>query len=443
MNSALCTVGLAASLLSPSLLAQLDPGQRVALTETPATGASLIAVDTATGRLAPLGWIGPEPALAVVADPIDRGLVVAFADAGSGSRSRLERFTVRAGGLAQPRILGHLPGRVEALAIAGPTATSGPSLVAITSGPNSALWRMPRNGGAARQLFQFSSGQATALWLPRFSTYGWVALSRSTLDPQIVSFDIGTGPNPPVTVPGLANRRITGIADLPTGAIRHVLTDDRGDIHLFEFLSSVRTLTLNPPLPPGATNAMRIESSTSIDAVVLGDSASPVLRRIPVFGTGVGTWQTVSQPLPGAPVDFDLELTSGPGFLPFGDLCAGPTSPTVSITGLPRLGTTFTFELANAWPAVSAIAVFGFSDQFLSGPTLPLPLTIPGICGELAVSAEVSTTTSTGPRGNAAVPINVPNQATLIGLQVFGQWVAIAGSSGIAMSNAASLRVDR
>jgi hypothetical protein len=101
---------------------------------------------------------------------------------------------------------------------------------------------------------------------------------------------------------------------------------------------------------------------------------------------------------------------------------SGFLTPAIGINGLPRLGTTYNLTLADAVPTSFALMSSGLSDQAYQG--LPLPLALPGAPGcALLNSAEAVELQLTDGSGNSSHPIAVPSQSSLVGFQLFHQWL--------------------
>ena len=385
--------------------AQIPTGHYVVLTATPAGGSALLDVDPTTGivRALPGFSLDGLPPLACTWDPVARHTIVAVR---SPIGSIVARVDPRGG---YERMLATLQEPVVAMQI-----EEDADVFVLTGGPNGAFWEVPRNGGAPVLLMPLP--HATAAGIYKRQPIAWVAQSLPTstapsvtfVDPRLSSVLV-----PPITIPGLAGRRITGIFDLPTGAIRQVLTDDVGGIHLFEFTTTLRTLPVTPPLPAGATTALLFEASTTLDAIVLGDVRHPFVHRVPVFG-GAPTAITLAGPLPGNPIGFDLVDSGAGGW--FGNDCGGSFG---SMSLLVQPGMPGFFEARRAPSSAAAIAVFGVSEQFAG--VVALPYRMPGGC-DLLVSTEITLPITTTAGGLARIDFAVPNTLPP-GFAVYPQWL--------------------
>ena len=114
-------------------------------------------------------------------------------------------------------------------------------------------------------------------------------------------------------------------------------------------------------------------------------------------------------------------------------------TPAMGVVGTPQLGATYQPQLSSAPTSSIATLVSGLSDQTTSQGA-PLPIALPGAptC-LLQVSADVLAATVTNVAGVAQQPVTVPNQPTLLGLQVYHQWFVFdqaANALGLIASDA-------
>ncbi|MCC6673385.1 MAG: hypothetical protein IT458_20170 [Planctomycetes bacterium] len=408
--------------LAGALPAQVPTGHYLVLTTRAPAGAALLDADPATGTHRALRRFAADGAtpLACTWDPVARHAIVALAVASGTELHRVDP--------AGPyeRHLATLRDPVIGLEL---NATC--DLYVVTGGANGAIWELARNGATPR--FRCATPHATALGALKRSPYLWLGLTPPSGSPSITGIDAdsGTAFIPPTPIPALSGRRITGVYDLPTGAIREVVTDDQGGIHLFEFLTSLRTLAVTPPLPAGACVDLMVELGTSIDAVVLGDARHPYLTRVPVFG-GAPVATRVAGPLAGSPVGADL-VDSRAGW-EFGRDC-GWAFGSKSLLAPP--GGTGVLEVQAAPPNAPALAVIGASEQVFAGGSLPFPL--PGGCA-LLVAPDLLVPTVTDASGLArltfAVPANLPR-----GFAAYAQWV-IPTPAGLATTSGLSMQIE-
>ncbi len=104
--------------------------------------------------------------------------------------------------------------------------------------------------------------------------------------------------------------------------------------------------------------------------------------------------------------------------------CAWPHTPHFAHRGSPRLGTTFVVEApGTCWTTCNDGAQIGWVLTGVSNTQVgarALPVAIPGVCGDLLVSAEVWTV---APAGGEVVDVAfaIPNDARLLGLVLYQQ----------------------
>ncbi|MCA8968445.1 MAG: hypothetical protein KDC95_01625 [Planctomycetes bacterium] len=121
------------------------------------------------------------------------------------------------------------------------------------------------------------------------------------------------------------------------------------------------------------------------------------------------------------------------------DCAGGTSSPQLSATGVPKLGTQYTIDLGNALPNTAAGLIFGVSKSTWGLFQLPLDLTPAGANGcSLNVSFDALTGIGVNAQGVGNVPITVPSSTQLLGVQFHNQYLVIdqqANQLGIAFSN--------
>lgn len=121
-------------------------------------------------------------------------------------------------------------------------------------------------------------------------------------------------------------------------------------------------------------------------------------------------------------------------------LFCAKSGTTLSHTGLPRLGTSFTVDLTGGKRVANALFVLGVSSQNWRGLRLPLSLQAAGAAGcSVFVSGELVFPISTDWKGEHRFRLTVPNQPALRGLRFFNQYVvedAAANAFGATFSNA-------
>ena len=145
------------------------------------------------------------------------------------------------------------------------------------------------------------------------------------------------------------------------------------------------------------------------------------------------------------------------GALPFGItdvpawkiVCAGGGNNTaVPVLGsavLPEIGFPFTVDLSFAKANANATIYIGVSNTKMGTFNLPLDLAPFGAAGcTVLMSADVGLGVKTNTTGRASFKISVPNDKTLVGIQVYFQAMVVdagANSLGLAFSNAATVKV--
>jgi hypothetical protein len=149
--------------------------------------------------------------------------------------------------------------------------------------------------------------------------------------------------------------------------------------------------------------------------------ASDIFRgRVVSFGGA-----PVNGPYSDATWDYDAGTLAT--WTPFGSGCAGSAgTPVLRAVGgsLPVIGSTFTLELASLSTSVAAFVV-GLDSQLWNGHVLPFDLGTLGMPGcSLLVRPDASCIV-TATAGQATLSMPLPNQPALIGLQFFGQGLAL------------------
>ena len=169
------------------------------------------------------------------------------------------------------------------------------------------------------------------------------------------------------------------------------------------------TATFSQPVPVSGTYYLGFD--TSSDNVYLSTLTSGA--------SGVGFWR---DPANGTPNWTQSGLIQRPSWVVSCQNASNFLIASIGLVGAPELGTTYLPQVTNAPPSSIALLASGLSDQIYQG--LPLPIAIPGASGcDLLVSADILTATTTSAAGTASLPILVPNQPSLAGLEVFHQWV--------------------
>lgn len=140
----------------------------------------------------------------------------------------------------------------------------------------------------------------------------------------------------------------------------------------------------------------------------------------------------------------DAGAFEGTSFATYGQGCPGTGSlvPAISHSGTLALGSPVSIDLQNALGNAVAVSIVGFS-RTMYGPT-PLPFALGGGCFVLA-SPDVTSFVVTSGSGTASAGMFIPNDITLLGLDLFWQWAVLDAASpspfGIATSNGGALQL--
>lgn len=423
----------------PPVVAQLPAGHVVVVSRQAAGPTSaLFGVDPVRGAVTPLGAFPSDrfPPLAVAVDDLDREVLLAV---DAGGVSRLLRLSVAAGVISSERHLADVPGIVTQIVV-----EVGGDVVLAVDGAQGGLARVPRYGGAAQRVL--AAPHATAI-TDTGSLATWLVLAQSGADgPPPRDAEVGSLTLPvatfslgPTPLSGHRPRAITGVVDLPTALVRHLLAHDDGTVSMFEFGIGTTPLAITPVLPSGATVAMK-DGPDAFEPMVLGGAAHPYLKVFSFFGAA-RQWRTLAGPIPGDPVDFDWAPAASAHVELLGTPC-GATLPLQAtyLNGWPTLGNArFALAVAQANAGQVAVLALGSSDQRYLGIALPLPL--PGGC-PLVVAPEFVFASFAGAQGIAVVPLPVPADSRLTGLLLFGTWLQLHGAS-LATSAAFALEVGQ
>jgi leucyl aminopeptidase len=126
--------------------------------------------------------------------------------------------------------------------------------------------------------------------------------------------------------------------------------------------------------------------------------------------------------------------------------CVGggvPSVPEIGHDGVALIGRGFDITIERAAANAVTALVLGLSDQVFAGGSLPLPL--PGAPGcSLLVSTDRFDQVVASPGGSGRIALPIPNDASLIGLDVFHQWIVVdpaANAFGLAVSAGARSRI--
>ena len=104
---------------------------------------------------------------------------------------------------------------------------------------------------------------------------------------------------------------------------------------------------------------------------------------------------------------------------------SGRTFPSLGITAIPKVGQNLSITVARAPANSNAICFLGFSTTTWMGQiALPFDLTGLGAPGcSVLVDLRAGAALTTDAAGAAALPVSVPNQRSLLGMQFAAQWV--------------------
>lgn len=141
----------------------------------------------------------------------------------------------------------------------------------------------------------------------------------------------------------------------------------------------------------------------------------------------------------------NFTITYGAEYTTFGAGCPGALGvPTLAASpgSVPGLGTTLSVDLGNL-PVGIGIMITGLSNT-LAGGSLPLPLSLASVgwpgCDLLVDPLVTSTLVGTGT--SATWTLAIPNQASLVGFELFNQGASLdTGPAGLAFSNGGRARV--
>ncbi len=422
---------LAAILLAAPLAAQATAYPHLVLTRLPGTNpaAAIVAVDTATSTITPLGRFATDnlPPLAITLDPFDRHLLVAL-DLGTGN-SRIVRLE-RIGSAFIEHPMFDLPGRITAMTV------SGEALLAASDG-GGGLWRAPRRGG--QTTLAYPQVNLTAM---HGYGYGGTALllawtgrpGTAAPDCGVVIVDAATG-TPflgPHTFANPTGQELTGAVDLPTGVPRQLLSFADGSFWLFAGLIGPPTqVPTSVMIPPGGAAALAPSSPFGSPGLALGGSAFPHLYEVD-FWTGTVTLRCPA--LPGDPVDFCNGGERAAQALVMSERC-GPVTLQHGWSGSPQPGSTLSIEVLGP-PTAPLFLVVGLSDF----PGLPIPL--PGGCVVDVAPDAVSFVLSSPTTGLASRSIAVPPGPAFLGTILFAQWLHL-GPTSLSASSAIAYQIGQ
>lgn len=377
-------------------------------------------VDPGSGTLSsfsrfPSDGLAPR---AIAWDPIGDELVVALVE---GSGSRVVRLRCQGTTVVEERVVHHLPEVVTDLQV-----DRQGRLFASVLGSIDGLIELGRRTTDRRLIAPWP--RVTSLDVPWGAT-GLGLQSNPLGDPTLAFVDLDTGvfQSGPHQIPGLAGITLTGAVDLPTGAIRQLVSDDLGRLHLFEFLQSITTLPIQPALPPGGTREL---ISNGGNVLILGGASSPYLRELTLF-----QWTTLTikaGPLRDDPVDMTRTDSAGPFVSTFGNRCG---SGSFFWQDQPSLGSQqFALGLQAGIANTPALLVLGASEGTWLGAHLPIEL-VPNCA--LLVSVDVLLSATTNGNGGTSISLPIPNRPELRGARLHAQWfqasATFSSSTGLAV----------
>ena len=378
--------------------------------------AQLYEVDLATAKLTPLARFpgDTDRPLRIDRDPASGDLFVALAK--GKSTTQFVRLSYSGTALVRSHDLGGITGICASLVVSDRGA-----LFAGVEGPDGIV-RTERLGTKPAMLASARSPVAMSGY-GTIIPYAWVVESaRGSLPTQVrqLRFPLGNTQQGPYSWPKLTTR-ITGMVELPTGAIRFLLTDDQGRLLVSTGLGEPQAITMTPALPAGGTVALRSFGGLTVYSV--GSQAHPYLESSTGYGS-TGSWTRVAGPIPGSPVDFVLVSPPAPEVVPMGHGCQKGARTAFELTGsgAPRLGSAnFALRGANSGhPNAPGLLAFGARE-------LALPL--PGGCS-LQTRLDIVLVQLSDANGHFTQPLPIPSDTRLSGLSLPMQWLVPVLSQG-------------
>lgn len=118
---------------------------------------------------------------------------------------------------------------------------------------------------------------------------------------------------------------------------------------------------------------------------------------------------------------------------------SGRTFPSIGITAIPKVGQSLSITLGRAVANANAFGFLGFSTTSWNGQVpLPFDLTAVGAPGcNVWIDLLAGVPVTTDGAGAASIPLSIPNQQSLLGLQFAAQWIVIdpaANAAGLVTS---------
>jgi hypothetical protein len=406
--------------------------QRALVLSQLSTHAQLYEVDLQTAQVTPLARFpgDTDRALTLVHDFASDDVIVALAR--GKSTTVFTRLSYAGAQLVRSRPLGSVTGIATDMILADRSA-----IYASVEGPDG-LVRCERVGPQPKLTVPARAPLAMFGYGP---TMGYVWLlegQRGTMTPQLRQVILPGGQTQYQPAPWKAmSSRITGMVELPTGAIRFLLTDDQGQLLLSTGFGDPVVLQMNPKLPAGGTVALR--SYGAFNSYALGGQAHPYIHSVTGYSSP-GTWTRVAGPISGDPVDFVLLPPLQPQLETISYGCRrGRAVPfELSASGAPKLGSPSFVLLGDrsATPQQLGLLTMG-----LLGPQ-EIALPLPGGCTLLS-TLDLILPASGDAQGRYALPFPIPNDPSLSNLRLPMQWLvpSLTPALEIEVSSAAWMRI--
>ncbi|MEM7201720.1 MAG: hypothetical protein AAF628_15735 [Planctomycetota bacterium] len=394
----------------------------------------LFDADLVTGLIRPIDGVWPSRHLAPLAvrvTPAGDAVWLALDDQGS---TRLVRLDLQGARVIAETLLGTLDGQLVADFV-----VLGSDVIAVVGGAAGGVVRFPTvaGGGAPAQVADLPF--ATAITAARFAGGVDVVQSPPPLsleEPRLARVDLDSGAiAQSIELTGLGGASATGVQNVPTAVLRHLITLDNGRLVEVVFY---QTFVVHDVTPAGlAADPVSIgPDAFGFEPVVLGGAAAPVLRSLDFFAGPPFTTRILAGPLPGAPVDFQVTDPALAEVQAFGAGCGGASPMRIgSQGGRPFPGNAaFAIDVVDGAPAQPIVLALGASD--LTFGVLPLPLALPGGGCPLLVAPDVQLATIADANGAADVPVPVPLLRSLRGGVFYAQWLqpssrSLATSDGL------------
>lgn len=143
-----------------------------------------------------------------------------------------------------------------------------------------------------------------------------------------------------------------------------------------------------------------------------------------------------------------IEAVATVPFALFGRECANAlgAGPRMDMSGLPKVGSTFTLQLRAGEPAGFAVPWVGFSDVSWGGVG-PLPFDLAPLgaptCRVLVAPDVIQGVTTVAADGRASAAIALPANPGIVGFRIFAQWAAstTANALGLSLSDAVAIQI--